>query len=64
MPIVLAVTIALTAGCGGDDGGIVGLDPAVFELALVSGGAQTGLAGTVLDEHINRGAATHRASPA
>ena len=50
MPIVLAVTIALTAGCGGDDGGIVGLDPAVFELALVSGGAQTGLAGTVLDE--------------
>jgi hypothetical protein len=41
----------VAAACGGDDGdGPTGLDPNVFELAVVSGGNQTGLAGTVLDE--------------
>ncbi|NIR45082.1 MAG: hypothetical protein GWN99_11900 [Gemmatimonadetes bacterium] len=42
----LAVSLA---GCNGDDGP-TGLDPAVFELAIVSGGGQSGLAGTVVDE--------------
>ena len=47
--VILAAGVA--AACGGDDGdGPTGLDPNVFELAVVSGGNQTGLAGTVLDE--------------
>jgi len=47
--VILAAGVA--AACGGDDGdGPTGLDPNVFELAVVSGGSQTGLAGTVLDE--------------
>ena len=46
--LILAAGVA--AACGGDDGGPVGLDPNVFEISTVSGGGQTGLAGTVLDE--------------
>ena len=46
--VILAAGVA--AACGGDDEGPTGLDPNVFELAVVSGGSQTGLAGTVLDE--------------
>ncbi len=47
--LFIATTLGLAAGCGGDDGP-TGLDPNVFEVAIVSGGGQSGIAGTVLDE--------------
>ena len=48
--IVIGLAAATLAGCGGDNGGPTGLDPAKFEMVKVSGGGQTGLAGTVLFE--------------
>ncbi len=44
------VAAGVAAACGGDDDGPTGLDPNLYELAVVSGGSQTGLAGTVLSE--------------
>jgi len=46
--LVLALAIAAAASCGDD--GPTGLSPDQFELILVSGNGQTGLAGTVLSE--------------
>jgi hypothetical protein len=48
-PLLLVLAVTFAAACSDDDGP-TGLDPAVFELILVSGSAQSGLAGTVLDE--------------
>jgi hypothetical protein len=45
---VLAVAVA--AACSSDGDGPSGLDPDVYELIVVSGGGQSGLAGTVADE--------------
>ena len=46
---ILALAVAFTAACGDDDGP-TGLDPNEFEFAIESGGAQSGIAGTVLDQ--------------
>lgn len=44
---MLSLALAFAAACGGD--GPTGLDPSQFELVVVSGGGQTGIAGSVLD---------------
>ncbi len=48
-PLILALA-ALVAACGDDGPTDPGLDPRIFELTVVSGGSQTGIAGTVLGE--------------
>ncbi len=47
--LIFLMAGGIAAACG-DDNGPSGLDPAVYELVVVSGGGQTGLAGTVLVE--------------
>lgn len=44
--LTLTSVVGLVAACGGD--GPTGIDPNVFELVAVSGGGQSGVAGTVL----------------
>jgi hypothetical protein len=46
----MVAVAAVAAACGGDGDGPSGLDPTIFEVTVVSGGGQTGLAGTVLEE--------------
>ncbi|UCF20729.1 MAG: hypothetical protein JSU87_04785, partial [Gemmatimonadota bacterium] len=48
--LLLALVIVFAAACSDGDDGPTGLDPTVFELSVVSGGGQTGLAGSVLEE--------------
>lgn len=50
VPTLAAALLLLLAGACGDDDGPTGLDPSQFELVRISGGGQTGLAGTVLFE--------------
>ncbi len=46
--LIVVMAMGLAAACGDDDGPS-GLDPDVYELVVVSGGGQSGLAGTVLE---------------
>lgn len=46
--LVAALAVAGAAACGSD--GPTGLDPNVYQLSVVSGGGQSGLAGTVTDQ--------------
>lgn len=48
--LVLSIGLLFTASCGDGDDGPMGLDPSVFQLTVVSGGGQSGLAGTVLSQ--------------
>ncbi|MGD2154848.1 MAG: hypothetical protein PVG79_16390, partial [Gemmatimonadales bacterium] len=45
--LAVATAVVLIAACSGDDGP-TGLDPNLYELAVVSGGSQSGVVGTVL----------------
>jgi len=45
--LAVATAVVVIAACSGDDGP-TGLDPNLFELAVVSGGGQSGVVGTVL----------------
>jgi hypothetical protein len=47
--LVLVAAVAIAAACGGDDGP-VGLNPNLFRVDIVSGGGQTGFAGTVVEQ--------------
>lgn len=47
--LILTMAMGVAAACS-DDNGPSGLDPNVYELVVVSGGGQTGLAGTVLEQ--------------
>ncbi len=48
--LVLLLTVGVAAACSSDGDGPSGLDPDEYELTVVSGGGQSGLAGTVVDE--------------
>ena len=48
--LVALAAVGAAAGCGGDGDGPTGLDPNVFELAILSGGGGSGIAGGIATE--------------
>ena len=48
--LILLLAVGVAAACSSDGDGPSGLDPDEYELTVVSGGGQSGLAGTVADE--------------